>query len=135
MSNHDGIIQFTYHRVGEVGRQLYLAELAITYAKSNEDFIVPVDVYLQHVMVVLLNGVDDSADITTTIATKAGTGKLQEAWAAYVHKGTGHTYFWKYKTCDVVYTAPTRQLNTCLVYLRDIIGVPRDMNLPAAMQL
>mmetsp|Transcript_4365 Transcript_4365/g.9773 ORF Transcript_4365/g.9773 Transcript_4365/m.9773 type:complete len:577 (-) Transcript_4365:24-1754(-) len=142
ISNHDGIVEFACRGAGEAGRPSYHAELADPYAESNEDFIAPVDVCLRHVTNALLNGVDDGAGVATVVAAavidlegKGGTGELREDWESYIDEGTGRTYFWNYETGDVSYTAPTRQLDTCLVYLRDRVGVPRDMNLPAAMQL
>jgi hypothetical protein len=39
------------------------------------------------------------------------------------------------ETGDSMWTPPTQQLDTCLAYLRDRVGVPRDMGPVAAMQL
>ena len=33
------------------------------------------------------------------------------------------------------YTPPTRQLDHCLAYLRDRVGVPRDLSPAAALEL
>jgi hypothetical protein len=44
-------------------------------------------------------------------------------------------YYWNYETGEVTWAPPTQQVDTCLAYFRDRIGVPRDMSAAAAMHL
>lgn len=135
ISNHDGVAWFACRGAGEAGRPSYHAELADPYAEPNEDFFIPVDVCLRHVTNALINSVEIAGPVAAVdLEGKGGTGELRENWESYIDEGSKRTYFWNYETGDVAWTAPTRQLDTCLTYLRDRIGVPRDMNLPAAMQ-
>jgi hypothetical protein len=63
-----------------------------------------------------------------------GSDELRPDWEVYKDED-GRIYFWNEVTGHVTWTPPTRQLDSCLGYLRDRIGVPRDMGPAAAMQL
>ncbi len=56
-----------------------------------------------------------------------------EGWGEYDDEDGG--YFYNDETGEVRYSAPTGQLDGCLAYLRDRVGVPRDMGAAAAMWL
>ena len=96
----------------------------------------PVDNCLHRVTAALLHGVDCvKANIATVdLAGQAGDGALCDYWDEYTDND-GQTYWWNDITGDVTYMAPTMQLDTCLAYLRNRVGVPRDMGAGAAMQL
>ena len=91
--------------MGEPGQKRFQAPLADPYAKPNEAVVVAVDVCLRHVGSALLEGAD--------AAEAAALADLRPV------KGT----------------AEGKSLSLCLAYLRDRIGVPRDMSQPAAMNL
>jgi glutathione S-transferase len=137
IENHVNVVMFASRGAGEPGRPSYHAELADPYAEPNDEYFVPVDVCLRHVTNALLRGTDDKAVISATkdLRGKGGSGELRENWEEYPDDGGGRSYFWNYETGDVTWTPPTKQLDTCLMYLRDRIGVPRDMGQAAAMQL
>jgi hypothetical protein len=86
----------------------------------------------------LIDGVDASTTLENArkdLAGQRGSGELRPNWDAFEDAVNGRTYWWNEETGDSTWTPPTRQLDTCLAYLRDRIGVPRDMSEPAAMQL
>ena len=56
------------------------------------------------------------------------------SWEAVV-ADDGRTYYWNDDTGEDAWTPPTRQLDSCLAYLRDRVGVPRDMGPAAARSL
>jgi glutathione S-transferase len=134
--NFRNVINFACRGAGEPGRPSFHAELADPYAEPNEDFFVPVDVCLRHVTAALLDGIDDAAlaakgDLS---GKNVGNDELQPNWEAY-KDDDGRIYFWNEASGQVTWTPPTRQLDSCLAYLRDRIGVPRDMGQSAALQL
>lgn len=135
-SRHEGVTAFATRGAGEPGRPSFHAELADPYAEPNEDYTMSVDICLRHVTAALLNGVDCvEADIATVdLAGQAGDGALRDYWDEYTDND-GQRYWWNEITGEPTYTAPTMQLDTCLAYLRDRVGVPRDMGAGAAMQL
>ena len=58
-----------------------------------------------------------------------------ESSGGYEGEGGGPPYYWDDETGECVWSPPTRNLDDCLAYLRDRIGVPRDMSASAAAQL
>lgn len=136
VSNPEAIVRFACRGAGEVGTPSFHAELSDPYAEPNMDYVQPVDVCLRYVATALIYGnVDDvAATASPDLKGQAGNGELRPGWDAY-KDGEGRTYYWNDFTGDTTWTAPTQQLDTCIAYLRDRIGVPRDMSHPAAMQL
>lgn len=152
IKNHAKVVEFACRGAGEQGRPSFHAELADPYAEANEDFRQAVDVSLRHVTHALIcGGTDGSNDNTFVVESpaamildaarkdlsgKAGNDELRENWEAYPDDDDPTlTYYWNYETGDVTWTPPTKQLDTCLAYLRDRVGVPRDMGPAAAMSL
>jgi hypothetical protein len=153
IKNHDNIALFACCGAGEPGRPSFHAELSDPYAEPNEDYLEAAHVSLRHVATALLHGLpqisaddmvnDDncSKNVVESLAKQdlgdtAGSDELRENWEAYPDDDDPSlTYYWNYKTGDATWTPPTQQLDTCLTYLRDMIGVPRDMGPVAAMQL
>ena len=151
IENHANIVLFACRGAGEPGRPSFHAELADPYAEPNEDYLQAVDVALRHVVNALLHGLPpkDKTDgyinnIKTAVESLAkqdlsgtgGSNELRENWEAYPdNDDPSLTYYYNYETGDATWTPPTQQLDTCLTYLRDRIGVPRDMGPAAAMEL
>jgi glutathione S-transferase len=106
--NHDAVTRFALRAVGTTGRH-YSAPLADPHAKPNMSFYDAVTVALACTAVALLRG------------TEAGQELFRDCtWlgeSAEARKKTG---------AAVV---------SSLAYLRDRVGVPRDLQLPAARQL
>jgi glutathione S-transferase len=135
VSNPAAVVQFACRGAGERGRPSFHAELADPYAEPSEEFVDAVDICLRHVTVALLDGIDKAADAAVLDLTgKAGSGELRPSWDKY-EDDDGRAYYWNEETGDSMWTPPTQQLDTCLAYLRDRVGVPRDMGPAAAMQL
>ena len=61
---------------------------------------------------------------------------LADGWEEYEDED-GRLYFWNDETGEIALgdSPPTRQLDACLAYLRDRVGVPRDMGAAAAVML
>jgi glutathione S-transferase len=135
IENHGNVVQFASRGAGEPGRPSFRAELADPFAEPNEDYMVSVDVCLRHVTHALIKGIDCTHQATQLdLQGRGGNDELRENWEPY-EDDNGRSYYWNYETGDSTWTPPTRQLDTCLAYLRDRIGVPRDMGPAAAMQL
>ena len=94
---------------------------------------------LRHVTRALLDGVtrgrNHGRPARPDVKGQAGNGKLRQGWDAHEDENDGRTYYWNNETGDTSWAPPTQQLDTCIAYLRDRVGVPRDMSHPAAMQL
>jgi glutathione S-transferase len=134
-SNHERVVTFACRGAGMQGNPTFHAELADPYAEPDEAFRQPVDVCLRHVTAALLDGTDaEFSNARQSLAGNAGNGELRPGWGAY-KDDAGKVYYWNEVSGDVTWTPPTMQLDTCLAYLRDRIGVPRDMGPAAAMQL
>lgn len=136
VNNHVNITRFACRGAGDPGKPSFHAELADPYAEPNKAYFQAVDVCLRHVSHALLEGIDHDSSAQKDLAGTAGNNELRENWEAYpdVHDPS-LTYYWNYETGEVTWTPPTQQLDTCLTYLRDRIGVPRDMSSAAAMHL
>ena len=155
IQNHESITKFATRgaAIEQFGTPSFQAELADPYCEPNLEYVDDVDVCLRHVTSALLHGYDnkDVVDAAITdLAGRAGDGTLRDNWYQYpIETGDGGDddddddkddsimyYWWNDETGDVTYTPPTKQLDTCIMYLRDRIGVPRDgISEAAAMQL
>lgn len=142
VNNHANITRFACRGAGDPGRPAFHAELADPYAETNQYYFNAVDVCLRHVAHALIEGIiGDGSSLVEEAARKdlvgmCGTNELRENWEAYADEDDPSlTYYWNYETGDVTWTPPTQQLDTCLSYLRDRIGVPRDMSATAAIHL
>jgi glutathione S-transferase len=105
ISNHENVARFAARGAGAPGQKRFQAPLADPYALPNEKVVAAVDVCLRHVSAGLLEGTD--------AASEAAKADLKA-----VAGGEGG-----------------KSLAACLGYLRDRIGVPRDMSQGAAMYL
>ena len=139
VENHASIAIFACRGAGEPGRPSFHAELADPYAELNEGYLQAVDVSLRHVVNALLQGLPSNeveAVAKQDLWGKGGSNELRDNWEAHPDDNDSSlTYYWNYETGDATWTPPTQQLDTCLTYLRDRVGVPRDMGPAAAMQL
>ena len=68
------------------------------------------------------------------LAGSACAGELMEGWEEY-EDADGRAYYWHDETGETRYSPPTGQLDACLAYVRDRVGVPRDMSAYAARWL
>lgn len=134
IENHASLVKFCARAAGEPGTPSFHAELADPYAEPNEEFVPAIDTCLRHVANALLNGANSVEKLAYhDLQGVCVNEELLEGWEAY--EEDGRTYYWNHETGDVAWTPPTGDLSGCLAYLRDRVGVPRDMSYPAARQL
>lgn len=107
-ANHEAIVAFAARGAGRKGMPPYSAMLADPNAVPNDAVKYGVSCFLQTVSMALLEGVDKHEQVMM---------KMADA----IVKDGGNDY------ADGVVAS--------LTYLRDRVGVPRDMRLPAARQL
>jgi len=106
--NHGAIVSFAARGAGKKGLPPYSAALSDPNAVPNDSVKTSVDACLSIVCLALLNGVDSVADdLEKIVMTLSKQGGPQHV----------------------------ENVIASLAYLRDRIGVPRDMRLPAATQL
>jgi len=98
-------VRFAARGAAPPGEKQFQAPLADPYAQPAKELIDAVDVALRHVVSALLEGTEKAAP-----AAKADLGSVSKGDDA-------------------------ARLTACLVYLRDRIGVPRDMGQAAAFHL
>ena len=136
--NSKNITYFACRGAGEPGRPAFHAELADPYAEPDESYIPAVDICLRHVALALIDGIDVAkTNALLDLVGNAGSNELRPNWYDYIDDDDDEkkVYYWNELTGEVTWTPPTKQLDTCLMYLRDRVGVPRDMGQAAAMQL
>jgi len=105
-ANHEAVAKFAARGCGKEGAKKFQAPLADPYAVPNEAYVPRVDAALRRVVTALLAG--------DAVKTFREGSALASSAATPEEK---------------------RNLVRCLEYLRDRVGVPRDMGFPAAMQL
>lgn len=105
INNHKPVVGFALRGVGQPGQPQVSAPLADPYAKPNMDHEAEVDAALRYVAHLLLTG--KVAD-----GSHEGSGVMNSGPSA----------------------SPVSAVAPSLAYLRDRIGVPRDMTYPAARQ-
>ena len=108
-ANHEAIVKFAARGAGKPGVPPVSAPLADPNAQSNPAVEPSVDACLRVIMMALLDESTDKYD-----------GKMQRVASAIAQKG-GAEY--------------TKAVVASLAYVRDRVGVPRDMKLPAARLL
>lgn len=106
-ANHDGIVRFAARGAGRKGMPPVSAPLADPNAIPSEAVVGSVDAILRIVCMALLEGTDSHKD------TLVQTAKVMQKGGKEFQAGVVDS----------------------LAYLRDRVGVPRDMKLPAARQL
>ena len=105
INNHEGVVRFALRGVGQPGQPSVSAPLADPYAKPNLDHEVEVDAALRHVAHLMLTGnVADGSHDKSGVVNTGSSASIANA------------------------------VPPSLMYLRDRIGVPRDMTYPAARQ-
>lgn len=107
-ANHEAIVKFASRGAGRKGMPPVMAPLADPNATPNESVQGAVNSILRIVSLALLEGVEKHEDAMTKVAN------------AVVNEG-GEEY--------------AQGVVDSIAYLRDRVGVPRDMKLPAARQL
>jgi len=103
--NHKNIVSFAARGAGQRGKKQFQAPLADPYAEPSDKLMTAVDVALRHVTAALLRGTEEVSS-----AAKADLGSVTRG-------------------------QDSERLIKCLAYLRDRIGVPRDMGQAAAFYL
>ena len=107
----------------------------IRCAEPRVEFEAPLDVCLRHVAAALL---DDGGPVEEAARSNlrgvAAGAPLVDDWNEY-EDVDGRPYYWNELNGKMSYTPPTRQLDHCLAYLRDRVGVPRDLSPAAALAL
>lgn len=105
IKNHEGVVRFALRGVGQPGQPAVSAPLADPYAKPNLDHQVEVDAALRYVAHLMLTGkVSDGSHEDSGVCTTGPSASASDA------------------------------VPPSLIYLRDRVGVPRDMTYPAARQ-
>ena len=107
--NHDSIVKFAARGAGRKGMPSYSAPLSDPNAVSNEAVLMSVDATLRLISLAMLEGSTDPYEQDMVALANSLT---KEGGAEFA------------KDCA-----------NSLAYLRDRVGVPRDMRLPAARQL
>ena len=105
INNHDPIVRFALRGVGQPGQPQVTAPLADPYAKPDMQHEAEVDAALRYVAHLMM------------------TGKVADG----AHEGSGVTN-------SGPSASPAGAVVPSLAYLRDRVGVPRDMTYPAARQ-
>ena len=110
--NHAAVCRFALRGAGKNGFKRFQAPLADPYATPNEDLVPEMDLVLRAVATLLVDG-DGSGDAAGDATAAAAIEDLRRAVAAESAKAA---------------------VKVSLAYLRDRVGVPRDMSYPAARQ-
>eukprot|EP00638_Chattonella_subsalsa_P003529 CAMPEP_0117752790 /NCGR_PEP_ID=MMETSP0947-20121206/11834_1 /TAXON_ID=44440 /ORGANISM="Chattonella subsalsa, Strain CCMP2191" /LENGTH=457 /DNA_ID=CAMNT_0005571537 /DNA_START=149 /DNA_END=1522 /DNA_ORIENTATION=+ len=105
INNAEAVVKFALRGAGSPGLKGFSAPLADPYAQPNMAFESDIDGILRHVANALLEGTEAAG---SALGDDLSSEKSQSG---------------------------AKSLERCLAYLRDRVGVPRDMPLPAARQL
>jgi len=108
ISNHENVVKFAARGCGKPGNKPVSARLSDPTAQPGLEHVPAVDAALRHVAHALLTGVE--AKQTSTDALQAVENSTAEGF-------------------------PAEAVIVSAEYLRDRVGVPRDLKLPAARQL
>lgn len=106
VGNHEAVTKFALRGVGKPGPRPVSAPLADPTAIPGMEYVVEVDAALRHVARALLSGGGEECGAIEVAAAAAGDNWVNGA-----------------------------AVGPSLAYMRDRVGVPRDMPLPAARQL
>ena len=136
VANHAAVVRFAARGAAPAGRPSFHAELADPNAEPNEAFYPAVDVCLRLTARALLDSGDVPPRAAPALHGACDGGALVDSWERYDDGDDGAPpYYWDDETGECVWTPPTRNVDNCLAYLRDRVGVPRDMGAGAAVQL
>lgn len=143
VSNNVAVARFAARGAGEEGEPRFQAPLADPYAKPNEAMVPAVDTCLRHVATSLLDGVEQVATLTLSLARclthlplslmHASPSKWKKI--ARLHRLMPSPTRWHNLQASPAATADcaaataeeAKELIRCLCYLRDRVGCPRDM--------
>jgi hypothetical protein len=139
VSRRERVVAFAARGAAGPGRPAFAAELADPNAEPNPAFLAPVDACLRVVVVALVQGREAARALAAEVrmvGSCCGAQTLASGWGAYDDEAVpGRSYYWNDETGETTWTPPTRGLDNCLGYLRDRVGVPRDMGAAAAREL
>ena len=114
IANHEALVSFACRGAGKKGSKPVGAPLSDPTAQPNNEVQLEVDAALRHVVHGLIVGVDAKQQQGASALRSVKVTELKEFDPALLDG---------------------QPVGPCLAYLRDRVGVPRDMRFPAARQL